>query len=60
MPPVGIMLMCAAIGGVLWVGDKVVHLKPVHKVNHAICRVMTAGQKCKPGKPADKGEKDAK
>jgi hypothetical protein len=48
MPSAGVLLMCAAIGAVLFVGDKVVHLKPVQKTNHAICRVVTIGQKCKP------------
>jgi hypothetical protein len=50
MPSPGAMLAIAAIMGVLYVGDKVVHLKPVHRVNHVICRVATFGQKCKPPK----------
>jgi hypothetical protein len=48
MPPVGIILLCAAIGSVLYVGDKVVHLKPIQKTNHAICRVVSLDHKCKP------------
>ena len=43
-----IIVILAIIGAVLFVGDKVVHLKPVQKTNHAICRVATLGQKCKP------------
>jgi len=42
------MVIIAAIGAVLFVGDKIVHSKPVQKVNHGICRVVTLGQKCKP------------
>jgi hypothetical protein len=48
MPSPGIMLLRGAIAGVFWVGDKVIHLKPVHKANHVICRVVTFDQKCKP------------
>lgn len=47
MPSAGIILLCAALGGVLYIGDKVVKLKPVQKTNHVICRVVTFGQKCK-------------
>ena len=47
-----VLLICAAVAGVLWVGDKVVHLKPVHKFNHVVCRVVTFDQKCKP-KPTE-------
>lgn len=50
MPSAGVLFVCGVLAGVLYVGDKVVHLKPVHKVNHVICRVATAGQKCKPPK----------
>ncbi len=45
MPPLGVLLAAAAVAGVLSVGDAVVHLKPVHKFNHVVCRVATVGQK---------------
>lgn len=50
MPDGKTMLVLAALSAVLYVGDAVVHLKPVHKANHIICRVATFGQKCKPAK----------
>ena len=48
MPSPGVLLLCAALASLMYVGDKVVHLKPVHKVNHVACRVITFGQKCRP------------
>jgi hypothetical protein len=48
MPSAGVILLCAAIGGVFYVGDAVVHSKSIHKLNHAVCRVVTLDQKCKP------------
>jgi len=57
MPSGGVLLIAGLIGAVLFVGDKVVHLKPVQKANHVICRVVTVGQKCKPkAKPVDPGQ----
>lgn len=47
MPDGKTIVIIAAIGAVLWVGDKVVHLKPIQKTNHVICKVVTLGQKCK-------------
>lgn len=53
MPSGGVILICAVVGLVFYAGDKVVHLKPIQKTNHVICRVVTVGQKCKPKpKPA--------
>ena len=48
MPDGRTILILAAIGAVFYVGDKVVHLKPIQKANHVICRVVTLDQKCKP------------
>ena len=48
MPSGSVVLMAAALGAVLYVGDKVAHVKPIAKANHAICRVVTLGKKCKP------------
>ena len=50
MPTGGVLVVCALIGATLYVGGKVVHLKPIQKTNHVICRVVTFGQKCKPAK----------
>lgn len=57
MPSGGILVLCAAIGAVLFVGGKVIHAKPIQKTNHAICRVVTFGQKCKPAKPKVENKK---
>jgi hypothetical protein len=43
----GIALIIGLIAGGLWIGDKVVHSKPVHTFNRGVCKVVTLGQKCK-------------
>lgn len=58
MPDGRTMLILAAIAGVMYVGDKVVHFKPIQKTNHALCRVATFGKKCKP--PAQSAQPDQK
>jgi hypothetical protein len=50
MPSGGVLVLCAALATVMYVGDKVVHLKPIQKANHEICRVATGFQKCKTAK----------
>ena len=54
MPDARTVLIIAAIGVVIYVGDKTV--QGVKKIDRKVCHVLTLGHKCKPQSTAKSSE----